>query len=89
MIRRKHVKLPRNALAASLASSDDQVVIVMIFSFGIQFSYMLAKAFMAATPSVVYKLKIHSKSNTYSERQIIYYGGVNRAYGSYYLISAN
>ena len=57
MIRRKHVKLPRNALAASLASSDDQVVIVMIFSFGIQFSYMLAKAFMAATPSVVYKIK--------------------------------
>ena len=63
MIRRKHVKLPRNALAASLASSDDQVFIVMIFSFGIQFSYMLAKAFMAATPSVVYKLKITNEKD--------------------------
>ena len=61
MIRRKHIKLPRNALAASLASSDDQVFIVMIFSFGIQFSYMLAKAFMAATPSVVSFLKFQYK----------------------------
>ena len=63
MIRRKHIKLPRNALAVNLASSDDQVFIVMIFSFGIQFSYMLAKAFMAATPSVVYKLKITNEKD--------------------------
>lgn len=41
----------RNALAASFDSSDDQVFMVMIFSFGTQFRYTCDRLSIAERPS--------------------------------------